>query len=60
MKINNDKNSKKFNPYGRSRSILLEIIDTKNASAGSGSIMTFFDFFVYRWYKNYIEPRFKN
>lgn len=57
MTIVTDKNSKKYNPYGRCRSIVGELINTWSASRGSGWKMSFFDFFVYRWYKNYIEPR---
>jgi len=60
MKKITDKNSKNYNPYGRSRSIILELLYTWDATSGIGCKMSFFDFFVYRWYKNYVEPRFKH
>ena len=42
------------NKYNRSRSIIIQFFDTWSAYQGSFK-MGFFDFFVYRWYKNFIE-----
>ena len=42
------------NKYKRSRSIFIQLLDTY-FSYQSSFKMGFFDFFVYRWYKNFIE-----
>lgn len=40
--------------------ILIEIYRTYKANFGEGCNWSFTDKFVFRWYKNYIEPRFKS
>ena len=39
--------------------ILIEIYKTLKANFGKGCNWSFIDKFVYRWYKNYIEPKLK-
>ena len=50
-------NSRKFDPYRRGRSLLWEYKKTKDVFS-KDTKMSFVDLFVYRWYKNYVEPRF--
>jgi hypothetical protein len=44
------------NPYNRSRNIISQIFDTCHAY-NSNWKMGIFDFFVFRWYKNFIEDK---
>lgn len=39
--------------------LIVEIIRTSKADFGSGCDFSFIDKFVFRWYKNYIEPKYK-
>lgn len=45
------------NKYNRSRSIIIQLIDTWYVWIGSSpnSKIGFFDLFVLRWYKNFIQ-----
>lgn len=50
-------NGKEFDPYRRGRSVWWEYLATKKIY-NKNTKMSFLDLFVYRWYKNYVEPRF--
>lgn len=54
----NNPDSKDFDPYNRGKSLWWELHATRKVYNKKLSKMSFIDLFVYRWYKNYVEPRF--
>lgn len=56
-KVKDNPDSKYFDPYRRGRSLWTEYQNTK-AIYNENTKMSFVDLFAYRWYKNYVEPRF--
>jgi len=55
--VKDNPNSKGFDPYRRGRSLWTEYLNTRDVYTEKTK-MSFVDLFVYRWYKNYVEPRF--